>query len=97
MLYGNQEGSKVFSIPVEWTVTDTIDIRADSLREAVEFLTENADSIPLGEDPQYIDGTWRISADESGLGDIEDIIEVLDDGYGYSERDAEDYDEVEYE
>ena len=46
-MYGNQNGTKVFSIPVEWVVTETIDIKANSLREAIEFINKNADEIPL--------------------------------------------------
>ena len=94
MLYGNQNGTKVFSIPVEWVVTETIDIKANSLREAIEFINKNADEIPLGTEPAYIDGTWKISADESGLMDANEILETLD-SYGYTERNASEYDEVE--
>ena len=93
-MYGNQNGTKVFSIPVEWVVTETIDIKANSLREAIKFINKNADEIPLGTEPAYIDGTWKISADESGLMDANEILETLD-SYGYTERNASEYDEVE--
>lgn len=65
-MYGNQNGTKVFSIPVEWVVTETIDIKANSLREVIEFINKNVD----------------------------EILETLD-SYGYTERNASEYDEVE--
>lgn len=93
-MYGDKNGSKVFSIPIEWIVTETIEIKANSLQEAIEFINENADLIPLGTEPEYIDGTWKISADESGTMDTKEIIETLGN-YRYSERDSDEYDEVE--
>lgn len=92
-MYGKQNGKKIFSIPVEWVVTETIDIKADSLQEAIAFILDKSDEIPLGTEPEYIDGTWKISADESNTMDIEEIIETLD-SYGYTERIASEYDDI---
>ena len=92
-MYGKEDGKKVFSIPVEWVVTETLDIKADSLREAIDFINDNLDTIPLGTEPEYIDGTYKISADESGNLNTDEIIETIS-AYGYTERDAEEYDEV---
>ena len=93
MLYGNENASKVFSIPVEWVVTETLDIKADSLKEAIEFINDHTDEIPLGDEPAYIDGTYKISADEDGDMDTEKIARNLE-AYGYTEREAQPFDLV---
>ena len=93
-MYGRTNGKKVFNIPVEWVVTETLEIKADTLEEAVEFINDNLDTIPLGDEPAYIDGTYKISADENNNMDTAEIVERLN-SYGYTERDADDkYDEV---
>ena len=90
-MYGKENGKKVFSIPVEWVMTETLDVRADNLKEALQFLIDNDANIPLGTDAQYIDGTWKISADESNTGIVEDFLETAE--CYCSEREAEEYDE----
>lgn len=92
-MYGNSKGTKVFSIPVEWTVTETLEIKADSLKEAVEYINNHLDDIPLGTEPEYIDGTYKISADENGTLNTDEITANLK-SYGYTEREAKSYDEV---
>ena len=87
MMYGNNKATKVFSIPVEWVVTETLEIKANSLKEAIIFINENADEIPLGDEPAYIDGTYRISADEDYDMDTEKIVRNLE-AYGYTAREA---------
>ena len=46
MIYGYENGEKVFSIPVEYVVTENLHIRADDLKEAVKFIVANKNSIP---------------------------------------------------
>lgn len=89
-MYGNNEGKKVFSIPVEWTVTETLDIRANTLEEAIEFIRENNDIIPLGDDPVYLDGSYKISGDTEFADAEAREIECY-----VSEQDADSYDEIE--
>ena len=55
---------KKYSVPVTWQVYDTIEIVADSFEEAVSYAKENTDNIPLGKNPQYIDGSWNIADSE---------------------------------
>lgn len=96
-MYGNQNGSKVFTIPVEWVMTENIDIRANSLREAVDFILNNADAFPLGKEAEYVDGTWKMAADESVEGSTDEILETLESygkGCGYGEREAKKNDKV---
>ena len=95
IMYGNKNGSKVFSIPVEWVVTETIDVKANSLKEAINFILDKADDIPLGTEPQYIDGTWKISADENNSANADEILKNLN-CQGYIEREAEEFDEFDW-
>jgi hypothetical protein len=44
-----------YKIPVYWTMFDTIDIEAESLKEAMEII----DSVPLPEG-DYVDGSFTI-------------------------------------
>ncbi|WP_026653533.1 hypothetical protein [Butyrivibrio proteoclasticus] len=92
-MYGNNKAKEVFSIPVEWMVTENIEVRANSLEEAVEFINNHADEIPTSRDAEYIDGTWKISADEDNDLDTKKICERLG-CYGYLHREATEYDVV---
>lgn len=89
-IYGNSNGTKIFSIPVEWVVTENLEVQANSIEEAVQFILANADLIPLGQDADYVDGTYKISADESDDGDVEAIVQTLK-LCGYSESEAQEY------
>ncbi len=93
MMYGKQKGENVYSIPVEWVVTENLQVRADSLREAVKFICDNADEFPTSRDAEYIDGTYRITGDEDWSGDVEKITENLE-LYGYTGRKATEHDTV---
>ena len=88
-MYGNDKGKKVFSIPVEWVVTETLDIRANNLQEAVEFIVDHLDIIPLGTEPVYIDGSYKISADDTGEYDINAISTALHRYGSYTERNVD--------
>lgn len=69
---------KEFSIPVEWTVWDKITVKATSLEEALQFVRDNLDVVPLGTEPEYIDGTYKISDDEGeSYMDIDELKEKL--------------------
>lgn len=48
-MLGNKNGSKVFRIPVEWVVSENLEIVADSIEEAIKFVKENNDLIPINE------------------------------------------------
>lgn len=72
-----------FKIPVEWMVCDFVEVEANNVEEAIQYVVDNANDIPLGTEPEYIDGTWRISADAyDGNGDVKAIKEELEQYYG---------------
>ncbi len=48
---------------------DFVKVQANSLEEALEWLDENLDEVPLGDEPEYVDGSYEV--DE---GDAEDFV-----------------------
>lgn len=59
-MLGNINGKKTFTIPVSWEVYDHIEVQANSLGEAINWANEHSDEIPLGTDPEYVDGSYQI-------------------------------------
>ena len=84
MIYGNQKGKKVFSLPVIWQVWDKVQIQADSIEEAVQYLKDNIDTIPLGTEPEYIDGSYRIDDGDDGINDIQETVKYLKEYWNLS-------------
>ena len=68
-----------YYIPVSWEVWDKVEIQAESLEDAVKYVKENIDDIPLGTEPEYIDGSYKIEDGENGEASIEDTIEYIRD------------------
>ena len=60
----NENASEEFKIPVSWKVSDFVVVQANSLKEAYDFLKENADDVPLGDDPVYVDDSYEIDAED---------------------------------
>ena len=56
----NPTAKKGFLIPVTWEVCDFVRVQANTLEEAYEWMQEHADEVPLGTDPEYIDGSYRV-------------------------------------
>lgn len=48
-----------FKIPVEWSVYGVVEIEADSIEEAVDKFDETIDDIPLPDQSEYIDDSFR--------------------------------------
>lgn len=75
-VYGKENGKKIFNVPVEWTVSELLQIRADSFKEAIQFVLDNLDMIPLGTEPDYIDGTYKISSEYDEAEEIEEELSM---------------------
>ena len=58
------KATQEFEIPVSWQVSDVVKVKANSLQEAFDYVKEHADEIPCGDEPEYIDGSYEISADD---------------------------------
>ena len=57
---------KKFNIPVTWEVWDVVEVEAETLEEAIKYVKENIDTIPLGKNTEYLDGTYKIYDGEDG-------------------------------
>lgn len=60
----NENAKQEFKIPVSWQVSDFIKVQANSLEEALNYAQENIEEISLGDDPQYIDGSYKVEDEE---------------------------------
>lgn len=65
---------KKFSIPVTWEVWDKIEVEAETIEEAIQYVKDNLDTIPLGSEPEYIDGSYKIEDGNNGESDIEETV-----------------------
>ena len=88
IIIANENGENVYSIPMEWVVSENLKVRAKNLPEAVTYLNAHSDEIPLGTEPAYIDGTYKISADENNNLNTDEIVSNLE-AYGYEQWPAE--------
>lgn len=75
---------KRFYIPVEWSVWDKIEIEAYTIEEAVQWVKEHIDEIPLGTDPEYIDGSYRIEDGNNGEASAEETVRHLKEYWNLS-------------
>lgn len=68
---------KKFKIPVTWEVWDQIEVCAETIEEAIQYVRDNIDTIPLGTEPEYIDGSYKIDDGDNGYASIEETVEYL--------------------
>ena len=59
----NSNADKEFIIPVTWEVFSRIKVQAATLEEAFSWAEEHLDEIPLGDDTDYVDGSYELSAE----------------------------------
>ena len=71
-----------FYIPVTWQVWDKIAVEAETIEEAVKYVKDNLDIIPLGTEPEYIDGSFAV--DDGDAGSVEESIEYLKEYWNLS-------------
>ena len=75
---------KKFSIPVTWEVWDKIEVEAENIEEAIQYVKDNLDTIPLGSEPEYIDGSYKIEDGNNGESDIEETVCYLKEYWNLS-------------
>lgn len=75
---------KKFSIPVTWQVWDKVEVEAESIEDAVKYVKENIETIPLGTEPEYIDGSYQIDDGSNGQESIEDTVKYLKEYWNLS-------------
>lgn len=68
---------RMYYIPVTWEVWDKVEVEANSLEEAVKYVKDNIDDIPLGTEPEYIDGSYKIEDGENGEATLEETVKYI--------------------
>ena len=75
---------KKFSIPVTWEVWDKVEVEAETIEEAIQYVKDNLDTIPLGTEPEYIDGSYKIEDGNNGESDVEETVRYLKEYWNLS-------------
>jgi len=57
--------TKVFKIPVSWSVYGEVAIEAKTLQQAIEIFKIEEEMLPLPLDNEYIDGSFHIDDEET--------------------------------
>lgn len=87
---------KKFSIPATWSVWDKIEVEAETIEDAIRYVKEHIDEIPLGTESEYIDGTYRIDDGDDGENSVEDTVKYLKEFWNLSGGiDGEEIDNIE--
>ncbi len=73
---------KTYHLPVEYSMYDTISIEAETLEDAVRKFMEQKDDLSLPNNPQYMEGSFRLSTNSSPYRNFETTIEELKYDYG---------------
>lgn len=59
---------KGYKIPVEWSVYATVEVKGNSLDDAVKRAKDNVDELPaVLSESEYVDGSYRINDDDKEL------------------------------
>lgn len=54
---------KVWTIPVTWEECGTVNVKANTLSEAMDIVRED-EEIPVPKESEYVDGSWQLSSDD---------------------------------
>lgn len=55
---------KTWRIPVVWQDKGVVEIKADTLVEAIEIAKDEGGIIPIPYEHSYIDGSWAVECDD---------------------------------
>ena len=55
---------KTWKVPVTWEVCGFVEIEAKTLEEAIELAKDDEGVIPLPEESDYVDGSWRVTEED---------------------------------
>ena len=55
---------KKWEIPVTWEVFGKVVVEADTLAEAMHIARDEEDILPLPDESDYVDGSWRITEED---------------------------------
>ena len=55
---------KKWKIPVTWEVFGNVVVEADTLAEAMHIARDEEEILPLPDESDYVDGSWRITEED---------------------------------
>ena len=58
---------KSWDIPVTWEVYGRVVIEANTLEEAMEKARDDEGVIPLPDENDYVDGSWRVTEEDAEI------------------------------
>ena len=76
------EGKNMYELPVSWSVSGTINVKANSLKEAVEFASKSY-NIKLPHNGEYVEDSFGLNTDNPD--DVDSSVEELVEYYGFKE------------
>lgn len=62
---------KIWKIPVDWEVCSVVEIKAETLEDAVRLFDDTIDDLPLPTEADYIDGSFKRGMQDSKKETIE--------------------------
>lgn len=62
---------------MKWEVWDKIEVNAETIEEAVQYVKDHIDDLPFGTEPEYVDGSYNIYDGENGEASVEDAVRYL--------------------
>lgn len=74
---------KKWEIPVTWEVFGKVVVEADTLAEAMHIARDEEEILPLPDESDYVDGSWRITEED------EDFIRTYYNNNQQDDREAE--------
>ena len=63
----------IYKIPCTFEMYGTLKIEADSLEDAVKYVKEKIDEIPLPEEKYYVDGSFELGTAYDGASDEDNL------------------------
>ena len=60
---------KSFNVVVKCVIYGTISVEAENLEEAIKFAEDNIDELPFPDEPEYVDGSYKIDKESTILRD----------------------------
>ena len=51
---------KTYTIPVSWTMIGIVEVEAENLNKAIKIAQNDDGVIPLPDNGQYLDGSWKV-------------------------------------
>lgn len=58
---------KKWEIPVTWEVFGKVVVEADTLAEAMHIARDEEEILPLPDESDYVDGSWRITEEDEAF------------------------------